>query len=61
MNGNGKMIFNHDGDFYEGQWKNGSPIGEGTFFRSSGFVAVGSFMFGELNGYGRRTWPNGSV
>ena len=60
----GKMSYN-DGDFYEGDWKQGRIEGFGTFISVKedryigGYKYVGYFKNGLRNGRGTLTWGNG--
>ena len=49
------------GDFYEGEWLNGKPHGEGKFTTKDGtFYYHGSFENGEFHGYGISGGENGT-
>ena len=44
---------------YEGEWKNGFPNGQGTYFFSNGEKYVGEFKYGREHGQGTRTYNDG--
>lgn len=50
-----------DGNTYDGDWKDGSPSGKGTFtWKKTGDVYTGDFLSGEPNGQGKLTQKDGS-
>lgn len=49
-----------NGDYYEGEFKNGSFNGQGSFIGSEGDKYKGSFVNDEFNGYGEYTDSDGS-
>lgn len=57
--GYGVAIYN-DGSYYEGEWKNGYPNGQGKLYLANGGTYEGEFKKGRYNQYGILTRPNGS-
>jgi hypothetical protein len=49
--GRGEVYF-ANGDFYEGTFQNGNPVGVGRFISENGSYYQGAIMDGEANGYG---------
>jgi len=45
---------------YTGQWVDGEKHGEGEFMMGDGDTYKGSFVNGEIEGYGSRTFANGT-
>lgn len=57
--GFGKMLYDLDGRFYEGQWKGGQWDGCGTLCNGDGDMYVGEFVNGQRHGQGTYTWTSG--
>ena len=47
------------GDLLEGEWRNGTLNGQGTFTFANGEKHVGEYKDGKRNGQGTYTWVNG--
>ena len=57
MNGQGTLT-SPDGSM-AGEWKDGEPIGQGTFTWSNGSKYVGEWKNRKMNGQGTFTFPDG--
>jgi hypothetical protein len=53
--GFGKMVYNHDGLVYEGEWKGGYWDGCGTLCEGNGDCYLGEFVKGQLHGQGTQS------
>ncbi len=49
----------HNGNFYNGHWKDDNMEGAGTLYYARGGVLKGNFAAGKLSGFGRCSYPNG--
>lgn len=49
-----------NGDYYEGEWKKGTPNGKGKMIYANGDIYVGQWIFGEIEGQGSMTYKNGN-
>ena len=56
---NGYGTYTLDGSKYVGEFKDGSPHGQGTFIGVNGNKYVGEHKNGKMNGQGTFTWASG--
>jgi len=56
---NGYGTYTSDGSKYVGEFKDGSPHGQGTFIGVNGNKYVGEHKNGKMNGQGTFTWASG--
>lgn len=59
-NGWGTMVWD-SGDYYEGDWVNGTIEGYGTYIWANNSRYTGNFRNGLLNGYGTYTYADGTT
>ena len=57
--GLGKMVYNRDGQVYDGEWKEGRWNGKGTLNSANGDVYEGEFLNDQRHGTGTYTWKSG--
>ena len=57
--GLGKMVYNIDGQVYNGEWKEGRWNGKGTLHSANGDVYEGEFLNDQRHGTGTYTWKSG--
>lgn len=48
-----------NGDYYEGEWKKGTPNGSGKMIYANGNIYIGQWSLGEIEGQGSMTYKNG--
>ncbi|KAL9187266.1 hypothetical protein ACHAXT_001369 [Thalassiosira profunda] len=59
--GKGKMTYDDDGEWYDGNWENGKREGQGTCRDADGDVYEGHWKNGLQEGKGKTTYADGDV
>ena len=58
--GNGKIFYNNNGDYYEGQFSNGLITGKGFYKWKNQHTYFGDFVCGKMHGKGLYKWTDGN-
>ena len=58
--GNGKIFYNNNGDYYEGQFYNGAITGKGFYKWKNQHTYFGDFVCGKMHGKGLYKWTDGN-
>jgi len=58
--GNGKIYYNNNGDYYEGQFYNGVITGKGFYRWKNQHTYYGDFVCGKMHGKGLYKWTDGN-
>ena len=58
--GNGKIFYNNNGDYYEGQFSNGLITGKGFYKWKNQHTYLGDFVCGKMHGKGLYKWTDGN-
>eukprot|EP00002_Diphylleia_rotans_P030472 TRINITY_DN6264_c0_g1_i5.p1 TRINITY_DN6264_c0_g1~~TRINITY_DN6264_c0_g1_i5.p1 ORF type:complete len:358 (+),score=55.08 TRINITY_DN6264_c0_g1_i5:104-1177(+) len=59
--GSGLYVYKNKFFTYEGEWKDGEKHGKGKLSLANGIVIEARFVMGEIEGNGKKTWPDGST
>jgi hypothetical protein len=59
-NGKGKISYSNNGDYYDGEFKNGAITGKGFYQWKNKHTYFGDFVGGKMHGKGKYKWPDGN-